>query len=217
MMSTLFYKPIFMQVQPEAPMIIIYAYCCSAPVTLVISTSPVTSDGATLGPAWAGLPTNPNLLKSAVSSSKAGLSVVNNLSPLKIELAPAWNIKYCSASEKESLPALRRTIVRGMTMRAVAIILAMSKASTSAIPSDSVSSSAAVSPRGVPSTATRALMGTLSGCSGSVDRTWRRPTRSVSFSPRPRMPPQQTLIPASRTLAIVSKRSSYDRVVMTLG
>lgn len=41
------------------------------------------------------------------------------------------------------------------------------------------------------------------------------PTRSASDSPKPRMPPEQTLIPASRTLAIVSSRSSYERVVIT--
>mmetsp|Transcript_39627 Transcript_39627/g.95329 ORF Transcript_39627/g.95329 Transcript_39627/m.95329 type:complete len:201 (+) Transcript_39627:140-742(+) len=194
-----------------------YAYCCSNPFTLVISTSPITSDGATLGPAWAGLPTNPNFSNNCISSLNAGFSVVNNLSPLKMEFAPAWNIKNCSASENDNLPALRRTMVRGMTMRAVAIIRAISNASTLAISGVSTSSFASASPRGVPSTATRALIGTLSGWSGSVARTCRSPTRSVSFSPRPRMPPQQTLIPASRTLAIVSRRSSYVRVVMTLG
>src|ERR1700761_7880451 len=42
-----------------------------------------------------------------------------------------------------------------------------------------------------------------------------RPTRSSSDSPRPRIPPEHTLIPASRTLSIVVSLSSYDRVVMT--
>lgn len=42
-----------------------------------------------------------------------------------------------------------------------------------------------------------------------------RPTRSLSDSPSPRMPPEQTLIPASRTAEMVSRRSSYDRVLMT--
>lgn len=42
-----------------------------------------------------------------------------------------------------------------------------------------------------------------------------RPTRSASDSPSPRIPPEQTLIPASLTLDIVSKRSSYVLVVMT--
>jgi hypothetical protein len=35
-----------------------------------------------------------------------------------------------------------------------------------------------------------------------------RPTRSASDSPSPRMPPEQTLIPASLTCDIVSRRSS---------
>jgi hypothetical protein len=62
-------------------------------------------------------------------------------------------------------------------------------------------------PKGVPSTLTKALMGTLSGCSGKVAKTCNKPTRSISFSPKPKMPPQQTLNPASRTWAKVSSRS----------
>lgn len=42
-----------------------------------------------------------------------------------------------------------------------------------------------------------------------------RPTRSASDSPKPKMPPEQTLIPASLTASIVSSLSSYERVVMT--
>lgn len=41
------------------------------------------------------------------------------------------------------------------------------------------------------------------------------PMRSAFDSPNPRIPPEQTLIPASRTLAMVPSRSSYDRVVIT--
>lgn len=63
--------------------------------------------------------------------------------------------------------------------------------------------------------APRALMGTDSGCSGSVASVWRRPMRSACCSPRPRMPPEQTEMPASRTLAMVCSRSSYVRVVIT--
>jgi len=78
---------------------------------------------------------------------------------------------------------------------------------------------------------TRALTGNDSGCSdmlpfretrvfGNKQRAYLatsqiRPTRSLSVSPSPRMPPEQTLIPASRTAPIVPRRSSYDRVVIT--
>lgn len=78
----------------------------------------------------------------------------------------------CSASLKLSLPADSRTIVFGITTLAVAIILPMSQMSgASALPS---------SAKGVPSTGTRALIGTDSGCSSSVARVCSRPTRSFS-------------------------------------
>lgn len=41
------------------------------------------------------------------------------------------------------------------------------------------------------------------------------PIRSLSLSPSPRIPPEQTLIPASCTAEIVLRRSSYVRVVIT--
>ena len=86
---------------------------------------------------------------------------------------------------------------------------------------------------GVPSIGTNALTGNDSGCSGilmTVDQpelakridfethfatSHMRPTRSSSVSPRPRIPPEQTLIPAPRTASIVANLSSNERVVIT--
>jgi len=48
-----------------------------------------------------------------------------------------------------------------------------------------------------------------------LDNSQISPTRSASVSPRPKIPPEHTLIPASRTVAMVSSRSSYERVVIT--
>ena len=111
----------------------------------------------------AGFPIKPNLTNKSLSLSMPGLLVVNNLSPLKIEFAPALNIIYCSASVKDSLPAESLTIVFGITILAVAIIRAISKASTFA--------SDLSSPDVVPETATSAFIGTDSGCLGKVART----------------------------------------------
>ena len=85
---------------------------------------------------------------------------------------------------------------------------------------------------GVPGIGTSAFTGKDSGCSGMLRRFpdmmkcpmenvrkregWLthfetsqiNPIRSVSVSPSPRMPPEQTLMPASRTAEIVSSRSS---------
>ena len=59
----------------------------------------------------------------------------------------------------------------------------------------------------LPATATRALMGTDSGCSGRVASWWMRPTLSLGPSPSPMIPPAHTLMPASRTLCRVSSLS----------
>ena len=48
-----------------------------------------------------------------------------------------------------------------------------------------------------------------------LDTSWINPTRSSSFSPNPRIPPEQTEIPAARTASMVARRSSYERVLMT--
>lgn len=87
---------------------------------------------------------------------------------------------------------------------------------------------------GVPLIGTSAFTGNDSGCSGmlcalgafskgvcelklctDLETSQINPTRSSWVSPNPRMPPEQTLMPASRTASIVSSRSSYDLVVMT--
>lgn len=60
----------------------------------------------------------------------------------------------------------------------------------------------------------RALMGTDSGCFGSVDRVCSNSIRSSAVSPMPMMPPQHTDKPALRTALRVLRRSSYVRVVM---
>ena len=65
--------------------------------------------------------------------------------------------------------------------------------------------------RSPPDTATRALMGTDSGCSGRVASWWIRPTRSLGPSPSPMIPPAHTLMPALRTLCSVSRRSCRHR------
>ena len=46
--------------------------------------------------------------------------------------------------------------------------------------------------------------------SGGVRAWCNSPTRSFSPSPRPMMPPAQTLMPASRTWASVSRRSCQE-------
>ena len=111
----------------------------------------------------------------------------------------------CSIGENDSRPAERRTIDRGIMIRAVAIVRAIWKTSGLS-PNSSM---------GVPSMGTSALIGTDSGCSSIVASSWRRAMRSSSVSPSPRMPPQHTEIPAFRTFLIVCRRSSYVRVEMT--
>ena len=91
-----------------------------------------------------------------------------------------------------------------------------------------------LSPNGVPGIGTNAFTGKDSGCSSKLvvirighghgytqlasphlETSQIKPTRSSSFSPRPRMPPLQTLMPAARTASIVASRSSNVRVVIT--
>ena len=92
----------------------------------------------------------------------------------------------------------------GMVMRAQAMVRTNSKGS-----------SGATSPMGVPGTFTRWLIGTDSG-GGVMLANWAiSEARSRRFSPMPTMPPQQTLMPAWRTLARVSKRSAWLWVVIT--
>lgn len=88
-----------------------------------------------------------------------------------------------------SRPALSRTIDRGNRMRATAMARIQLNGSTGGR-----------SASGVPSTGTKALIGTLSGCGRNSDKVWSSLIRSVSLSPSPMMPPLQTLIPASETV-----------------
>src|SRR6476619_3095546 len=78
----------------------------------------------------ASLGFNPNNSNIAWSSSKAGLGVVSNLSPEKIELAPAIKHKACSATLISARPALNLTIAANIIILAVAIILTISQIST---------------------------------------------------------------------------------------
>ncbi|CSP72463.1 Uncharacterised protein [Shigella sonnei] len=81
-------------------------------------------------------------------------------------------------------------------IRATAIVRIKSKASTSSL-----------SASGVPFTFTSMLIGTLSGGVGRFASCSNNPARSFTVSPKPTMPPEQTLIPASRTFSSVSRRS----------
>ena len=145
----------------------------------------------------AGLPTSPSSAMSRSSSVASLFGVVSSLSPVNTLLAPARKHIACSLSDMLIRPALSLTTVLGMTMRATATALTISKPL-----------GGSRSCRGVPLTGTSALMGTLSGCSGRFASTRMRLARSRSSSPRPRIPPQHTEMPASRTAAIVLSLSS---------
>ena len=140
------------------------------------------------------IPSTPSI---CISSLMSGLGVVSNLSPAKIELAPAKKHKACPSWLIWVRPADRRTCDSGITIRAVATIRTISKISTGL-----------QSSKGVPSTGTKALIGTDSGCGLSVDKATNIPARSSNDSPIPIIPPLHTVILVLRTLSIVSKRSS---------
>lgn len=144
----------------------------------------------------------------------------------------------CSDSASVFRPAARRIIVCGRTIRAVAIVRMRVWYGTRCMiyqpmqDSDTINLTSLFS-KGVPGIGTRALTGKDSGCSGMLKKVEFRtptsrkeestyletsqikPTRSLSLSPNPRIPPEHTLIPASRTALMVSSLSSYDRVVIT--
>lgn len=147
----------------------------------------------------AAMPSLPNRL---ASRSSPALSVVSSRSPVKIELAPAMKHSAWVLSLMLSRPADKRTMVVGMTIRATATVRTNSMSS---ILADGTSFT--MSPSTVPAIGTSALSGTLSGGSERLVRAWRKPTRSSRLSPMPRMPPQQTFIPAARTRSSVSSRS----------
>lgn len=166
--------------------------------------------------------------------------VVSICSPVNTALAPAMKHIACCVSSSVCLPAARRMIVAGITTRAVDIVRRMVWNGTGygarefhVSSKENVCHRTSLSSSGVPLMGTRAFTGKDSGCSGMLRRSQpralvacdgeltdfatshMRPTRSLSDSPSPRMPPEQTLIPASRTAEMVSSRSSYDLVVMT--
>ena len=69
------------------------------------------------------MPSRPRSLSSLLL---AGFGVVSSFCPIKIELAPAMKQSAWASSERDSRPALNRTIDAGIKIRAVAIILAIS-------------------------------------------------------------------------------------------
>ncbi|KYG03620.1 hypothetical protein BE21_50780 [Sorangium cellulosum] len=103
----------------------------------------------------------------------------------------------CASRESSVRPADRRTIARGIMSRATAIIRTNSIGSTGGRLSS-----------GVPGERTRALIGTLSGCGSRRASSTSISQRSAIDSPMPMMPPEQTVMPARRTLRRVTSRSS---------
>ncbi|SKS25846.1 Uncharacterised protein [Mycobacteroides abscessus subsp. abscessus] len=103
-----------------------------------------------------------------------------------------------------SRPPANRSMVRGNASR---------NAATARSASDAGSTSR--SPNGVPGRGLRKFSGTSSGSSSA--RFAANSARCSRVSPIPRMPPQQTSMPASRTIFRVSQRSSQLCVVTTLG
>ena len=106
----------------------------------------------------------------------------------KIELAPARKQRACSDVLSPTRPAERRTTDLGIRMRAVAIMRNVSSKGT-----------VGASSNGVPETFDRMFTGTDSGCGSIVARVCRSEMRSSTVSPRPRMPPQQTVTLVLRT------------------
>ena len=106
-----------------------------------------------------------------------------------------------------SRPADRRTMLRGMVIRATATVRTNSMSSISRSPPH-------MSPSTVPLTGTSALIGTLSGWRGSVASAWMKPTRSLAALAHADDPAAAHAIPARRTSSSVSSRSWKVRVVM---
>ena len=96
-----------------------------------------------------------------------------------------------------SRPALSRTNDCGIRMRAVAIMRTSSSGS-----------SAGRSPSGVPSTRDQHVDRHALRMRIERRQLLQQPQRARAISPMPMMPPQQTVMPAVRTRASVSRRSS---------
>ena len=154
-----------------------------------------------------GRKVRPSVLRSSLSSSYAGdgtaaVSMVL-VSLEKMELAPAIKQRAWSLADIFARPADRRTMVFGMTIRAVAIMRTVSHTETSSFFS-----------KGVPATFDSTFTGKLSGC-GSIDASvCSMLTRSATLSPRPRIPPEQSVTLVFLTLASVFRRSAKVRVVI---
>src|SRR5689334_1214667 len=114
---------------------------------------------------------SPSFSNRMRSESVSGLGVVSSLGPQKMELAPARKHSAWVSSLISSRPADSRTMDLGMVMRATAMVRTKSSGS-----------SGEARDWGVPSICTRALIGTLSGCTGRVASAWIRPTRSSALS-----------------------------------
>ncbi|RWV85462.1 hypothetical protein BHE74_00002257 [Ensete ventricosum] len=98
---------------------------CPSPSSPPIANWRISSPGK-LG----ALPDKPRILNIIWSASKSLFGVVNNFSPVNMELAPAKKHSACSGIENRTLPADSLTIALGITMRAVAIIRIISQIST---------------------------------------------------------------------------------------
>jgi len=145
----------------------------------------------------AGFDFSPSKVKSSLSSLCFWLGWVNSLSPAKMEFAPARKQSAWPSFEKLILPADSLTTDPGNTILVVAIILIISQMLINPWFSN-----------GVPGTGWSALMGTDSGCGVSWDNVRSILSRSSSFSPIPKIPPQQMVMPAFLTFSSVSNRSS---------
>src|SRR5262249_55271127 len=144
--------------------------------------------------AGAGKPIARNI---SASSLAAGLGAVSSFSPKNSELAPARKHSTCNSRLMRSRPALRRTRAFGNAIRVVAIKR-----------TSWIESTGAASWSGVPWIGDRQLMGMLSGGGSRAASSARSDSRSSSLSPIPKMPPQQTEMPARPTARSVWRRSS---------
>src|SRR5216684_1601475 len=115
----------------------------------------------------------------------------------------AMSRSYSGLPVVSSFSPKKTEFARGIKSRAVAMMR-----TTSTVPTG------ATSAKGVPRTRTSMLMGTDSGCGSCAASVTSMAQRSSIDSPMPMIPPEQTVMPASRTCRSVRRRSSYVRVVM---
>ena len=172
--------------------------------------APAYHSAATRAGLGAVIARSPSLANSAASASAPALPVVSNLSPVKIELAPARKQSACVALAHALAAGREPDHARGIVIRATATVRTNS---ISSIFASGVSAS--MSPSTVPLTGTSALIGTLSG--------WARQRRErveeadpVRAASRPcRRCRRSRRYARARTCSSVSSRSCKVRVVMT--